>query len=392
MTISDSLQNDLSNRIANVKREMLQQGFEACLYSTSVNMIYLCGRVINGYLYIHADEEDSMLFVKKPNSLAGQHVHYIRKPEQIIEILNETGKPLPENIMMEVGELSYSEIVRLQKAFNISTIGDATQLSRKVRSVKTPYELEQLRISAKKHAEVYEKIPSLYKPGMTDVELSIEVEREARLAGSLGIFRAFGSGMDIFMGSVLAGDNAAAPSPFDFALGGEGIDPSIPIGGNRTKLQDGMTVMIDIGGMYTAYITDMTRTYGIGKIPETAYKAHQVSIEIHEAIRQSAKPGVVCENMYNLGMEIATKNNLSEYFMGISQQAKFIGHGIGLEINELPVIAPRFKTPLQENMVFALEPKFVLPGVGAVGIENSYVVTKCGLETLTEFEENIISI
>ncbi len=78
--------------------------------------------------------------------------------------------------------------------------------------------------------------------------------------------------------------------------------------------------------------------------------------------------------------------------MGYTQKAGFIGHGVGIEINELPVIAPRSRDILQENNVLALEPKFVVPGVGAVGIENTYIVTSGGLERITDSPEDIISL
>ena len=83
---------------------------------------------------------------------------------------------------------------------------------------------------------------------------------------------------------------------------------------------------------------------------------------------------------------------MADYFMGVGQKAKFIGHGIGLEINEAPVIAPRMKQELEPGMVFALEPKIVLPGVGPVGIENSWAVGAEGLEKLTICEESIIEL
>jgi len=78
--------------------------------------------------------------------------------------------------------------------------------------------------------------------------------------------------------------------------------------------------------------------------------------------------------------------------MGTKQQAKFVGHGIGLEINEAPVFAPRVKQELQPGMVFALEPKIVLPGVGPVGIENSWVINEHGVEKLTLCPEEIIDL
>ena len=96
--------------------------------------------------------------------------------------------------------------------------------------------------------------------------------------------------------------------------------------------------------------------------------------------------------MYNTAIEMVTKAGFAKNFMGIGQQARFIGHGIGLEINEMPVIAPRMKQKLEPGMVFALEPKIVLPGVGPVGVENSWVVTNEGVEKLTICNEEIVEI
>ena len=389
--MTNTLADDLKIRQENIRKEMIKKGFDACLFAGNVNLFYLYGKIIGGYFYL-PKEGKPILFVKRPVGISGENVFYIRKPEQITEILSDNGIELPRTIMLETGELPYNEIIRLQKIFNPEKTGDATALARSVRSIKTPCEIEQFRISGKMHAESYRQIPSLYKEGMTDREFSIEIERIIRLTGSLGVFRAFGQGMDIFVGSVLAGDNAAFPSPFDFALGGEGLHPSVPIGANGTVIQPGMTVMVDMGGTFTGYITDMTRVFSVGKIPAEAYSAHQVSLEIHEAVIRAAKPGVICEDLYDLAVSIVDKYGLSDKFMGIRQQAKFVGHGIGIEVNELPVLAPRFRAPLQSGMVFALEPKFVIPHVGAVGIENSYLVTDAGIENLTMFEEGIISL
>jgi Xaa-Pro aminopeptidase len=136
----------------------------------------------------------------------------------------------------------------------------------------------------------------------------------------------------------------------------------------------------------------MTRDFSLGKLPELAYKAHAVSIHIQQEIEAMAKPGTPCAELYNLSYRMAEQEGLSPYFMGTKQQAKFVGHGIGIQINELPVLTPRSKELLAPDMVFALEPKFVIPGVGAVGVENSYLVTGSGLEKLTLAEENMIQL
>ena len=196
--------------------------------------------------------------------------------------------------------------------------------------------------------------------------------------------------MEIFKGSVIAGDNADAPSPYDFAMGGAGTNPSLPVGANGTILKPGMTLMVDMGGNFTGYMTDMTRSFIINKLDnDLALKAHKCSITIEEEIMKVARPGVEAKNLYELAIEIVKAEGLEHYFMGHKQKAGFIGHGVGIEINEVPVLAPKSRDILEENMVFALEPKFVIPGVGAVGNENTFVVRDSGLEKITIFEEGL---
>ncbi len=370
---------------------MAQQGIDAALITCNVNLLYTFGQIISGYLYLplHAP---ARIFVKRPNNLSGEHLFPIRKPEQIIDILKAEGLPMPSKLMLEGDELSFSEYNRLAALFPETEIVNGTSLIRQARSVKTSMEIEMFRRAGLAHTKAYNRIPEVYRPGMTDREFSIEIERLMRLEGCLGIFRVFGQSMEIFMGSLLSGDNAAAPSPYDFALGGTGMDPALPGGLNGTSLNSGQSVMVDMGGNFNGYMSDMSRVFSIGRLSEKAYQAHQVCLDIQDMIVSLAKPGVVCEDLYNTAIDVVTKSGFADKFMGIGQQARFIGHGVGLEINESPVLAPRIKMELEPGMVFALEPKIVLPGIGPVGIENTWVVTAEGVEKLTNSPEEIIEL
>ena len=386
------LQPELKLRRDKIRALMAQQGIDAALITCNVNLIYTYGRVVSGYLYLPLNAP-ARLFIKRPNDIEGEHIHPIRKPEQITGLLKECGLPLPVKLMLEGDELPFTEYNRLAACFpETEVVSCGTALIRQARSIKTPIEIEMFRRSGIAHAKAYEQIPSVYQPGMTDRQLSVEIERLMRLEGCLGIFRVFGQSMEIFMGSLLAGDNAAVPSPYDFALGGKGLDPSLPGGVSGTLLQAGQCFMVDMGGNFYGYMGDMSRVFSIGKLPEQAYAAHQTCLETQEEIVAMAKPGTVCEDMYNRAIEIVTKAGFADYFMGVDQKAKFIGHGIGLEINEMPVLAPRMKQELEPGMVFALEPKIVLPGIGPIGIENSWAVTTDGLEKLTLCKEEIIEL
>ncbi len=385
--------NDLQSKWNALQQKMQENNIPACLISSNVNLYYLTGTIFGGYFYC-TQSGDPICFIKR-NSPVRKDIPCIsiRKPEDIPSILKEKGYEIPIRLMLEGDQLSYNEFIRLQTVFGSTEItANATSILRDLRKIKTAWEIDQFRYSAKRHIEVYGLIPSCYQSGISDIEFQANIERLARIHGSIGIFRGFGPNMEIHMGSVLSGDNAEAPSPYDFALGGEGLHPAAPIGANGTILKQGTSVMVDIAGNYTAYITDMTRTYSIGKLPEQAYYAHKISGIIQDEIIKISKPGISCADLYNLALQIVADAKLSEYFMGTKLQAKFIGHGVGIEINELPVLTVRSKDILQENMTFAIEPKFVLPEIGAVGNENTFLVTSDGLEQLTLFPEDIIEL
>lgn len=391
MDTNDRLAQDLKIRCQRVQKAMESMNIEGCILTTAVNVFYMTGMVYNGYFYLPV-EGKPIHFVKRPEGVPFDNTVYIRKPEQIAEGLQDKGIALPKSILMETDVVSFGECMRLLNTFGLREAANASVLLRKIRSVKTDFEVEQIRLCARKHEAVYQLIPSVYREGMTDVELQIEIERLMRLHGSLGLFRSYGENMDIYMGSLLVGENAEAPSPFDFALGGAGTSPVLPLGASGEKIRKGNTIMVDMAGNYTPWMTDMTRVFSADKTLDLAYRAHQASIDINNRIMDMAKPGIGCAELYNTAMEMVAQNNLEAYFMGTKQQAKFVGHGVGLEINEPPVLTPRSKEILEPNIVFALEPKFVIPEVGAVGIENTYLVTEDGLEKLTIFEENIIEL
>ena len=382
------LQPDYRLRVAKLQSLLQRQGIEALVVVSNVNLLYVCGEVFAGLAFIPREGE-AQFFIRRPQlHPESATVHYVRKIEQITEHIDTAAL---RSVALELDEQSYSDIQRQRKLFPKAELHNATALLREARMVKTPLELEQIREGARHHIATYATIPSLYRDGMTDRDLQIEIEREMRRRGSIGLFRCFGSAMEIFMGSLLTGDNAGAPSPYDFALGGAGSE-ALPLGANGTPLRPGMAVMIDMAGNYGVYCSDMTRTYSIGELPEEAYRLHELSRRMHREIIQQAGPGTSCASIYNDCLTAVKEAGAEPYFMGTELQAQFVGHGLGLQINELPVLMGRSKDTLQPGMVVAFEPKFVLPHIGAVGIENTYLVTETGIENLTPAPEEIIDL
>lgn len=377
------------SRCENIRKAMREAGLDALLVTDNANKYFLTGRVFTGQIYIAADGE-VIYFIRRPLHLEGDGVVYVHKPEQMAETL---GLNMPQVLGLELDITAYNTVERLKKIFIGAELRNASPLLRQVRAVKDAAALELLRMSGKKQTYVYSRIPRLFTEGMTDIELQIEIERTSRLQGCLGQFRISGDSMELYMGNVLTGDNADTPSPYDFAMGGGGLDPSLPVGADGTVINQGMTVMVDMNGDYTGYMTDMTRVYCAGPVealPAQVRKAHDCSIRIHRELVKMLVPGTEAKALWQRAEEIAREEGLHEYFMGHRQKAGFLGHGVGIEINELPVIAPRSRDIIAVGNAVALEPKFVIPGAGAVGIESTYFVHSDHVENLTDAPEAII--
>ncbi|MEG0011795.1 MAG: Xaa-Pro peptidase family protein [Muribaculaceae bacterium] len=386
-----SFLSEIKLRASKICNLLKATNIDAILISDNANLYYTSGRVFGGYTYI-TEKGEIIYFVKRPVGLTGNNIVYIRKPEQITDELLKIGIALPKNLALELDTATYSEIKRFENIFPNAKISNGSAIMRQARAVKTDYELLKLKESGVHHDATYHHIKSIYREGMTDVELQIEIERKLRLEGSLGQFRISGNSMEIFMGNILCGNNADTPSPYDFAMGGAGQSLSLPVGCNGTEIRHGMAIMIDMGGNFNGYMTDMTRVFSVGDIGELAHKAHALSIDIHKELSTFAHDGVAASEIYNHTIDMVKSAGLDDYFMGHNQKASFIGHGIGIEINELPVLAPRSKDILQAGNVIAIEPKFVIPTVGAVGVESTYIVRKNMLEKITNFPEEIVEL
>lgn len=378
-------------RIEKIAAAMRQNKIDAVIVSDNANLFYLTGRVFCGYIVVFSDTTVGT-FIKRPVHLESDDITFIRKPEDMAGYL-ERNLPPHATIGLMGDDTSWSMIERISDICrNFDTV-NASKVLRSARAVKTDRELECMKQCGQLQTDVYRHIPALYREGMTDIELQIEIERALRLKGCLGIFRTSGDGLELFMGNVLTGENADSPSPYDFAMGGRGLDPSLPVGADGTLIRMSMPVMVDMNGNFNGYMTDMTRCYICGDIPNIVFRAHSLSCRICNTVAENAVEGRPAADLYHMALDMARQEGLDNYFMGCRQHAGFVGHGIGITVNEPPVLAPRSRDILQSGHTIAVEPKFVIPGHGAIGIENTYIVNKQGpAQCITLCPEEIISL
>jgi Xaa-Pro aminopeptidase len=225
----------------------------------------------------------------------------------------------------------------------------------------------------------------LLRDGISEAELGAELFSALLQAGHHGVTRMGSFDTELALGYIAFGENSIYPSSFNGPGGNCGICPAVPtFGSPARKLREGDLVFLDVGCGVEGYHTDKTMTYVFGRaLPAHAIQAHQTCVEIQDRVAEALRPGAIPSRIYTSLMQSLSPDFLED-FMGFgNRRVKFLGHGIGLVIDETPVIAEGFDEPLQEGMVFAVEPKKGIPGIGMVGIENTFAVTKTGGRSLT---------
>jgi Xaa-Pro aminopeptidase len=277
--------------------------------------------------------------------------------------------------------------------FPQSNFVDISKAIKQIRMIKSPYEIGQLRQSAKILDEVFEFAKEILRPGMTEIEAEARLVELGRCRGHQGMTRMRAWNQDMINACVLSGNSGSVLTHLDVSVIGPGISPAFPQGSSFNLLERNVPIQIDFSIAYNGYITDGARTYVIGTLPKKLRESYKVTVEIRDEMEKIAKPGVPWSHLYYSSSQLVKKRGLEDYFIGTKEnQAPFVGHGIGLEIDEFPLLAKGFPQPLEIGMVFAFEPKFIFPGVGVVALENDYVVTEKGVEKLTHADDQIMVI
>ena len=260
--------------------------------------------------------------------------------------------------------------------------------------LKSPYEIELMTKAAQQANRVYLHAREILREGLTDIELAAELEHAVRLEGHPGIIRMRSFNGEMIFAHVFSGPDSAVPSYLDTPLGGVGPHPSYGQGAGFGRIEAHRPVIIDTGSFAEGYLVDQTRILSIGELPEHLNRAYQDMVRVQGLMEQIVKPGVIWADLYEQCHSLAVELGHVDHFMGNrGSQASFIGHGLGIEIDEFPVIAKSFTEDIfEESMTFAFEPKAVFPGEGAVGIENTYVVHSLGVRKLTFSDERLCVI
>ena len=389
-------QPELLRRCRAFQRHLVTQQIELAVIVQNADLFYLTGSIQQGMLLIPCSGEPvycvrrDLQRARFESSLS--QVVAAPSPRQLADFVREQFGMTPDVLGMELDVVPVAFYERLKQSFGDVAVKDVTPLLRRVRMIKSPFELERMRKAADQLAVIYDAAKSTLREGMSELELSAHLEYAARLAGHQGITRMRAFNGEFYGGHVLSGAASAHPTFCDAPLGGTGLTPAVGQGAGRRLIQAHEPVIIDFLGAYQGYLCDQTRTLCLGGLREELQQGYEDLVEILWHMEKIVRPGMSWGAVYNSCHALACEMGHKDAFMGSpGAQVGFIGHGIGTEIDEFPFIAKGFNDDLlEEGMTFAFEPKLVYPGIGALGIENTYVVTGNGVEVLTRCPEQLV--
>ncbi|MBV5316344.1 MAG: aminopeptidase P family protein [Desulfobulbaceae bacterium] len=388
--------SEVDARIQAFQEIIAQLGLDGALIVHHTNLFYLSGTSQSCHLFIPRSGKP-ILMVRKSYSRALQEspieqILEVKSLKMIPEILKEKGFDLA-TLGLELDVIPYNTWQFYQKIFKDSKLTDISDPLKKIRMIKSAYEIDLLQGACAVLDKVFADVPAMVRVGMTEIELASLFEAGMRRRGYGGCSKMRAFNQDFFLGNVTAGASGAVPSYFDGPVSGSGLTPANnPHGAGWKIIDPGEIIYIDYTCVVNGYTADGARMFVIGEVSERLQQAHAASLKILEAIAAMIKPGVICEDIYLKSAELAEQMGLQDHFMGMgSDGVRFIGHGVGLELDEYPIFAKGVKMPLAIGMTFALEPKFVFPE-GAVGIENTYALTADGVQVLTRAPLGITKI
>lgn len=381
-------------RVNRLQASMKEAELDGALLFQRVDVLYFSGTGQNAALFIPSSGS-SLLMVRQSyervqkERVAGKITQF-RRMKDISRILKDYGIYNLARLGLELDVLPVLEFQKLKHSLDVREFLNISPLVLNLRMIKSPIEIELMKQAAKVVRIGHERaleILETYGAGIREIELSAEVEAAMRREGHDGPIHLRRWTQETFYGHILSGPSGALPSYVASPTGGQGTSIAVPQGAGNRKIKKNEPILVDIVGAYQGYYTDASRTYVIGQLPTKMLDAYQLTFQILKQAIKHIRPGTLSNEIYQLALAMAKEGDYEQGFMGCTnERAPFLGHGIGMELDEPPVLSRRSDIQLQKNMTLAIEPKIAIPKVGVVGVEDTFHLTDTGLKSTTQWE------
>ena len=381
--------DEIRERLKRLKERMEEAGMDAAFLHYKVDYFYFTGTMQDGVLYVPVDGEPTF-FVRRERRRAEREAHITVLP---YDLLYQTELKGIKRVGLELDVLPFNEVGKFRKVMGEREVIDLSPIIKELRRRKSAYEIGMIRKAASIANKVYERAKEEIREGMREIELGAILFSYALSLGHEGILRFRALNYEPYSWHILSGKTGSIVGYADSPMGGFGLSPAFPAGASRKRIKKGEPILIDFGICYNGYHVDSTRMFAISSVPDLFLKAYSVTKEIEERVLEALSSGQAGSEAFRLSLKIAEKRGFAAYFLGYGEhKVRFIGHGIGLELSELPFVAANSSYGVEEGEVVAIEPKMVFPRLGACGIEDTVLLGKGSVQVLTDMDSSFVII
>ena len=381
--------NEIERRRVNIQQQLQAHGIDGLFIAQRVDLFYFSGTAQNGFLYLPSDGSPS-LFIKRylprarsesplENIIEIQSIREI--PERLMDVYGE----LPQVLGLELDVIPVNDFNFYRDLFPVKGIVDASPLILNSRKIKSDWEIVQLEKTAEMTRKTFDYMKETIRPGLSEIEFAGMFETFARKLGHGAKLRSRNYQTETYPWHILSGENGGKVGVLDSPASGAGTSAAFPSGAGYRKLAPHEPIMIDLGSVLNGYHMDETRMFAMGSMPDKALDACRAVIDIHNSILERVKPGIAVSEVFEFSVNLADRLGYAEPYLGPpGYKVNFIGHGIGLEMIEPPIIARGKRDIFKSGMTFALEPKMNFKDEFSAGVESVFLVTEKGARLISK--------
>jgi Xaa-Pro dipeptidase len=379
--------SEIDERIKVFQSQM--DNMDGALLFQSVDVCYFSGTAQDGLVYVPKEGEPVVMIRRSLDRAKQESPLEVEPLKNMRNLKSDLGIPSGATIGLEMDVLPCGFYFRIASALQDAKFIDVAEKIKCIRSVKSDFEIGLTREAAKMLDAGISSVPDYLEEGMKEVDLICRLESVIRSMGHQGSLRFRRFNGIVPLGHVMCGPEAAFPSFLPSPTGGRGTSLIFPQGAGFNKIKRNEPIFVDVVGIYNGYIADATRIFSLGKLDPKLEDAYLAALEIENAIARELRPGKSGKELFELSESIGAKLGYQDYLGGTpGNKCGFVGHGVGLELDEYPVIGPLEHT-IQSNMTIAIEPKMIYPDKGVLGVEDTFMTTSNGAQRLTCLPQKI---
>lgn len=387
---------ELEERISRFVSLLDSRDVDLALILSPTNLSYFTGSIQSGLLCITRTHHPLYLverhYPRARMESPLKDLLPLHSREDIPSILTAAGIARPRKIGLELQRIPAALRDQIASLFAGADLEDVSDPIDETRMIKSSYEIHAMMDAAHQLGKLFAHVPGVAREGMTDLELCAELERVIRLDGHPGFVRHRRFQGDPSPVVVLSGPDGAVPAHADLLPGGMGLSPSHGRGSGWERIERGAPIIVSAIASVDGYHVSQTRTFVLGPPEDGIERLHDASLRIQAELERRAPLSPSGEELHRAALQTAAELALGDFFLGPpGSHAPAVGRGLGLESDELPVLGEGETRRILPATAWSTEPLFMVPGLGAVGVGNSYYLALDGsLKRLTSSDDTLV--